>query len=64
MIGLQQVACVTALLISFVALTALLNGIVGALAGLIGFEGVTVQLILATCCRHWLSCWVCLGKIQ
>ncbi|KXF81623.1 NupC/NupG family nucleoside CNT transporter [Enterovibrio coralii] len=46
MIGLQQVACVTALLISFVALTALLNGIVGALAGLVGFEGITVQLIL------------------
>ncbi|MGF1707523.1 NupC/NupG family nucleoside CNT transporter [Enterovibrio baiacu] len=46
MIGLQQVACVTALLISFVALTALLNGIIGSLAALVGFEGVTVQLLV------------------
>ncbi|CAM3694665.1 NupC/NupG family nucleoside CNT transporter [Parendozoicomonas haliclonae] len=46
MIGMQQVACVTALLISFVALIALLNGIVGGIGGLVGFDGLTVQLIL------------------
>lgn len=46
MVGLQQVACVTALLISFVAMIALVNGIVGGLGGLFGFEGLTVQSIL------------------
>ncbi|WP_066013134.1 MULTISPECIES: NupC/NupG family nucleoside CNT transporter [Endozoicomonas] len=46
MVGLQQVACVTALLISFVAMIALVNGIVGGLGGLIGFDGLTVQSIL------------------
>ncbi|KEI70827.1 NupC/NupG family nucleoside CNT transporter [Endozoicomonas elysicola] len=46
MVGLQQVACVTALLISFVAMVALVNGIVGGLGGLIGFDGITVQSIL------------------
>ncbi len=46
MVGLQQVACVTALLISFVAMVALVNGIVGGLGGLVGFDDITVQSIL------------------
>ncbi|WP_257285023.1 NupC/NupG family nucleoside CNT transporter [Endozoicomonas sp. SESOKO1] len=46
MVGLQQVACVTALLISFVAMIALVNGIVGGVGGLFGFEALTVQSIL------------------
>ena len=46
MIGLQQVACVTALLISFVALIALLNGIVSGLGSWVGFESLSIQQIL------------------
>ena len=46
MIGLQQVACVTALLISFVALIALVNGLIGGIASLIGFDGITIQMLL------------------
>ncbi len=44
--GLRLAVNIGAMLIAFVALIALFNGIVGGLFGLIGIEGVTVQLIL------------------
>lgn len=46
MIGIQQVACVTALLISFVALIALVNGLTQFLGSLVGFEQLSMQMIL------------------
>ena len=44
--GLRLAANIGAMLIAFVALIALFNGIVGGLFGLFGIEGVTLQLIL------------------
>lgn len=49
MIGLQQVACVTALLISFVALIALINGMMTGIGGWFGLEDLTLQMILGYC---------------
>ena len=46
MIGLHQVGCVTALLIAIVALMAMVNGIIGGTAAMLGFDGVTIQLLL------------------
>ena len=46
MIGIQQVACVTALLISFVALIALVNGLTQFLGSLVGFDQLSMQMIL------------------
>ncbi|NLS14642.1 NupC/NupG family nucleoside CNT transporter [Vibrio sp. SM6] len=46
MVGLYQVACVTALLIAIVALMAMLNGIIGGTAALLGFDGVSIQMLL------------------
>lgn len=44
--GLRLAANIGAMLIAFVALIALFNGLVGGLFGLAGIEGVTLQLIL------------------
>lgn len=44
--GLRLAANIGAMLIAFVALIALFNGIVGGLFSLVGIEGVTLQLIL------------------
>lgn len=44
--GLMLAANIGAMLIAFVALIALFNGVVGGIAGLMGFEGVTLQKIL------------------
>lgn len=41
--GMQLAMNVGAMLISFVALIAMLNGLIGWAAGLVGFEGVTLQ---------------------
>jgi len=44
--GLRLAVNIGAMLIAFVALIALFNGIVGGIAGLFGFEGLTLQKIL------------------
>ena len=44
--GLRLAANIGAMLIAFVALIALFNGLVGGLFGLVGIEGITLQLIL------------------
>jgi CNT family concentrative nucleoside transporter len=44
--GLRLAVNIGAMLIAFVALIALFNGLVGSLFGLVGIEGVTLQLIL------------------
>jgi len=44
--GLKLAVNIGAMLIAFVALIALFNGLVGGIAGLFGFEGITLQLIL------------------
>ena len=44
--GLRLAANIGAMLIAFVGLIALFNGLVGGLFGLVGIEGVTLQLIL------------------
>ncbi len=44
--GLRLAVNIGAMLIAFVALIALFNGLVGGIAGLFGFEGITLQLIL------------------
>ena len=44
--GLRLAANIGAMLIAFVALIALFNGIVGGLFSLVGIEGVTLQMIL------------------
>ncbi len=44
--GLRLAANIGAMLIAFVALIALLNGLVGGITGLFGFEGVTMNSIL------------------
>jgi len=44
--GLRLAANIGAMLIAFVALIALFNGIIGGLFSLVGIEGVTLQLIL------------------
>jgi len=44
--GLRLAVNIAAMLIAFVALIALFNGLVGGLFGLVGIEGVTLQLIL------------------
>jgi CNT family concentrative nucleoside transporter len=44
--GLRLAANIGAMLIAFVALIALFNGIVGGLFSLVGIEGITLQLIL------------------
>jgi CNT family concentrative nucleoside transporter len=44
--GLRLAANIGAMLIAFVALIALFNGLVGWVCGLVGFEGITLQLIL------------------
>ena len=44
--GLRLAANIGAMLIAFVALIALFNGLVGWLFGLVGIEGITLQLIL------------------
>jgi CNT family concentrative nucleoside transporter len=44
--GLRLAANIGAMLVAFVALIAMFNGLVGGLFGLFGIEGVTLQLIL------------------
>jgi CNT family concentrative nucleoside transporter len=44
--GLRLAVNIGAMLVAFVALIALFNGLVGGLFGLVGIEGVTLQLIL------------------
>ncbi|MEN0653812.1 MULTISPECIES: NupC/NupG family nucleoside CNT transporter [Hyphobacterium] len=44
--GLQLALNVGAMLIAFVSLIALLNGVIGGVAGLFGIEGLTIQSIL------------------
>ena len=44
--GLRLAANIGAMLVAFVGLIALFNGLVGGLFGLVGIEGVTLQLIL------------------
>ncbi len=44
--GLKLAANVGAMLLAFIGLIALLNGIVGGIAGIFGFEGLTLQQIL------------------
>ena len=44
--GLRLAVNIGAMLIAFVALIALFNGIVGGLFGLVGIDGITLQLIL------------------
>ena len=44
--GLRLAVNIGAMLLAFVALIALFNGLVGGLFGLVGIEGVTLQLIL------------------
>lgn len=44
--GLHLALNIGAMLIAFVSLIALLNGIMGAIGGLFGFEGLTIQYIL------------------
>ncbi|AAW88037.1 NupC/NupG family nucleoside CNT transporter [Aliivibrio fischeri] len=44
--GMNQVATVTALLISFVALIALVNSLVGGIGDLISIEGLSLELII------------------
>ena len=44
--GMQLAMNVGAMLISFVALIAMLNGLIGWIGGLAGFEGVTLQSLL------------------
>lgn len=43
--GMQLAMNVGAMLISFVALIAMLNGLIGWIGGLVGFEGVTLQAL-------------------
>jgi CNT family concentrative nucleoside transporter len=49
--GLRLAVNIGAMLIAFVALIALFNGIVGGLFSLVGIEGVTLELILGTIFR-------------
>lgn len=44
--GAQIVMCVGASLLAFVGLIALLNGMIGGVAGWFGYEGLTLQMIL------------------
>jgi len=44
--GLRLAVNIGAMLVAFVALIALFNGIVGGLFGLVGIDGITLQLIL------------------
>ncbi|QIM63458.1 nucleoside transporter NupC [Pasteurellaceae bacterium Orientalotternb1] len=44
--GMQLVMNVGAMLLAFIALIAMLNGFIGWAAGLVGFEGVTLQSLL------------------
>ncbi len=44
--GLRLAVNIGAMLVAFVALIALFNGIVGGIAGWFGFEGITLQLLL------------------
>ncbi|MCB1843835.1 MAG: NupC/NupG family nucleoside CNT transporter, partial [Halioglobus sp.] len=44
--GLRLAVNIGAMLIAFVALIALFNGVVGGIAGWFGFEGVTLQMLL------------------
>jgi CNT family concentrative nucleoside transporter len=44
--GVKLAVNIGAMLVAFVALIALLNGILGGIAGLLGYEGVTMQNIL------------------
>ena len=44
--GLQVALAIGAMLLSFIALIALLNGLLGWLASLFGFDGITIQLLL------------------
>ncbi|KGJ98440.1 NupC/NupG family nucleoside CNT transporter [Thalassotalea sp. ND16A] len=44
--GLKLAACIGAMLISFIALIALLNNLVGSVTGLFGLEGITIEWLL------------------
>lgn len=44
--GAQLAICIGASLLAFVALIALVNGLIGGVAGWLGYEGVSLQLIL------------------
>ena len=44
--GLKLAVNIGAMLVAFVALIALVNGIIGGIASLMGFEGITTQYIL------------------
>lgn len=46
LVGLQLALNVGAMLLAFVAMIALLNGMISGVAGLFGYEGITLQLLL------------------
>ena len=50
--GLRLAANIGAMLVAFVALIALFNGVVGGICSLFGLEGVTLQLILGKIFRY------------
>ena len=50
--GLRLAANIGAMLIAFVALIALFNGVVGGICSLFGLEGITLQLILGKIFRY------------
>lgn len=46
--GMQMAASIAAMLIAFIALIALVNGLLGWAGGMVGYPGVTLELLLGT----------------
>jgi CNT family concentrative nucleoside transporter len=53
--GLRIAVVVGGLLIAFIALIAMANGLLGGVGGWFGYDGLTFQKVLAGCSRRWPS---------
>jgi len=59
--GMQVAFSVGAMLVAFVALVALVNGVLTGVGNWFGIDGLTLQWLLASCFSQLRSCWVCPG---
>lgn len=64
MTGLKIAAGVATVVMAFVAIIALLNGIIGGIGGWFGFGHATLEGFSAFCSRRWRGSWALTGTMR
>jgi nucleoside permease NupC len=64
MTGLKIAAGVATVVMAFVAIIALLNGIIGGIGGWFGYGHATLEGIFGFCSRRWHGLWALTGAMR